>query len=66
MSEYARKQFVGIDLHGRRSVIVRATDTGDSLEVVRINNDVDSDTSRGVRRLDLVSHPVGARVFRWS
>jgi transposase len=41
MSEYAGKQFVGIDLHRRRSVIVRTTDTGEVLESVRILNDVD-------------------------
>jgi len=36
MSEYAGKQFVGIDLHRRRSVIVRTTESGDVLESVRI------------------------------
>jgi transposase len=41
MSEYAGKQFVGIDLHRRRSVIVRTTETGEVLEAVRILNDVD-------------------------
>ena len=42
MEAYAGQQFVGIDLHRRRSVIVRTTDRGDPLEAVRINNDVDS------------------------
>jgi hypothetical protein len=42
MEGYAGKQFVGIDLHRRRSVIVRTTDRGDPLETVRITNDVDS------------------------
>jgi transposase len=42
MSEYDGLQFVGIDLHRRRSVIMRTTETGEALEVVRINNDVDS------------------------
>jgi transposase len=42
MSEYDGRQFVGIDLHRRRSVIVRTTDAGDALEVVRIGNDADS------------------------
>jgi transposase len=42
MSEYAGKQFVGIDLHRRRSVIVRTTEAGETLEAVRINNDLDS------------------------
>jgi transposase len=41
MSEYAGKQFVGIDLHRRRSVIVRSTAEGDVLEAVQIVNDVD-------------------------
>lgn len=39
MSEYDGKQFVGIDLHRQRSVIVRQTDTGEQLSVVRIVND---------------------------
>jgi transposase len=42
MEAYSGKQFVGIDLHRRRSVIVRTTDRGDPLETVRISNDVDS------------------------
>lgn len=41
MSEYDGKQFVGIDLHRRRSVIVRMTETGQRLETVRILNDAD-------------------------
>ena len=42
MEAYAGQQFVGIDLHRRRSVIVRTTERGDPLETVRITNDVDS------------------------
>ena len=42
MSEYAGQQFVGIDLHRRRSVIVRTTGSGAVLESVRILNDVES------------------------
>jgi transposase len=38
---YSGQQFVGIDLHRRRSVIVRTTAGGDVLESVRIVNDVD-------------------------
>jgi transposase len=49
MEAYAAKQFVGIDLHRRRSVIVRTTDRGDPLETVRISNDVDSLTRVMVR-----------------
>jgi transposase len=41
MSEYAGQQFVGIDLHRRRSVVVRSTDAGEVLEAVQIVNDVD-------------------------
>ena len=36
---YAGRQFVGIDLHRRRSVIVRMTDSGERLDGVRIGND---------------------------
>ena len=43
MSEvYAGQQFVGIDLHRRRSVLVRMSATGEHLETVRILNDRDS------------------------
>jgi transposase len=41
MSEYAGRQFVGIDLHRRRSVLVRTTAEGEVLETVRILNDPD-------------------------
>jgi len=41
MEGYAGKQFVGIDLHRRRSVIVRMTEAGQPLETVRISNDVE-------------------------
>src|SRR5687768_13019574 len=34
-----QRQYVGIDLHRRRSVIVRMTAEGERLEVVRIEND---------------------------
>jgi hypothetical protein len=37
--EHARRQYVGIDLHRRRSVIVRQTEHGELLETVRIDND---------------------------
>lgn len=39
MNEYDGKQFVGIDLHRQRSVIVRQTDTGEQLSAVRMVND---------------------------
>jgi transposase len=41
MEGYAGRQFVGIDLHRRRSVIVRMTDAGEVLESTRIVNSAD-------------------------
>jgi transposase len=41
MSGYAGQQFVGIDLHRRRSVIVRTTESGGVLEATQILNDAD-------------------------
>ena len=42
MSEvYSGRQFVGMDLHRRRSVLVRMTESGEHLETVRIVNTVD-------------------------
>jgi transposase len=37
--QYAGHQIVGMDLHRRRSVLVRMTETGEQLETVRISND---------------------------
>jgi len=34
-----QQQYVGIDLHRRRSVIVRRTESGETLDKVRIDND---------------------------
>jgi hypothetical protein len=42
VSEYAGQQFVGVDLHRRRTVLVRTTDAGEVLESVWIPNDVES------------------------
>ena len=39
--QYAGHQIVGMDLHRRRSVLVRMTETGEQLETVRISNDAD-------------------------
>ncbi|MGH3604024.1 MAG: hypothetical protein ACRDQI_08350, partial [Pseudonocardiaceae bacterium] len=36
---YEGRQIVGMDLHRRRSVLVRMTETGGHLETVRISND---------------------------
>ena len=42
MSEaYEGRQIVGMDLHRRRSVLVRMTESGERLETVRISNDAD-------------------------
>lgn len=38
-AEYDGRQFVGIDLHRRRSVIVRMSEAGEKLAMVRIDND---------------------------
>jgi len=38
---YAGQQFVGMDLHRRRSVLVRMTEAGERLETVRIVNDAE-------------------------
>ncbi|HEX5993857.1 MAG TPA: hypothetical protein VFY84_01810 [Jiangellales bacterium] len=39
MDDYDGKQVVGIDLHRRRTVIVRMTQAGELLDTVRIDND---------------------------
>lgn len=39
MDDYDGRQFVGIDLHRRRSVIVRQSESGEQLSAVRIVND---------------------------
>jgi len=39
MAEYHGRQFVGIDLHRQRSVIVRQSESGEQLSAVRIVND---------------------------
>ena len=39
MDEYDGRQFVGIDLHRRRSVIVRQSESGEQFSAVRIVND---------------------------
>jgi Transposase len=38
-AEYDGRQVVGIDLHRRRSVLVRMTEAGERLDSVRIPND---------------------------
>ena len=39
MEAYVGQQFVGVDLHRRRTVIVRQTPAGQRLGTVRIDND---------------------------
>jgi transposase len=39
MDEYDGRQFVGIDLHRRRSVVVRQSESGEQLSAARIIND---------------------------
>src|ERR1700747_3059789 len=39
MNEYDGRQFVGIDLHRQRSVVVRQSESGEQLSAVRIIND---------------------------
>ena len=39
LAEYDGRQVVGIDLHRRRSVIVRMSQAGEKLSTVRIDND---------------------------
>ena len=41
MEGYCGQQFIGIDLHRRRTVIVRTTAEGEVLESTRIVNDPD-------------------------
>jgi hypothetical protein len=55
MSECAGKQFVGIDLHRRRSVVVRTDEVGEVLETVRILNEPRPTGSEGTLR----KHAVG-------
>ncbi len=38
-AEYDGRQIVGMDLHRRRSVLVRMSEAGEQLGVVRIDND---------------------------
>jgi hypothetical protein len=37
--QYSGRQIVGMDLHRRRSVLLRMSETGEQLETVRISND---------------------------
>jgi len=64
MSEYDGRQFVGIDLHRRRSVLVRTSEAGEVLEVARINNDVDSLT-RVITRAGQAPQVVLEATYGW-
>jgi hypothetical protein len=54
---YSGRQFVGMDLHRRRSVLVRMTESGEHLETVRIFNTDD-------RLADVMSR-AGETAFTW-
>ncbi|HTM83300.1 MAG TPA: IS110 family transposase [Mycobacterium sp.] len=64
MSEYDGKQFVGIDLHRRRSVLVRTTNAGEALEVARVSNDVDS-LARVIARAGQAPQVVLEATYGW-
>src|SRR6187401_3259075 len=64
MSEYAGQQFVGIDLHRRRSVIVRTTESGEVLESVRILNDIES-MNRVIARAGVDPEVVLEATYGW-
>src|SRR6266545_637138 len=49
MEAYAGQQFVGMDLHRRRTVLVRMTAEGEVLERVRIVNDAGRLAAMGLR-----------------
>src|SRR5664279_4235401 len=54
MEAYAGKQFVGIDLHRRRTVIVRTTEAGEVLEALQA----------GGANVHL-AHPLGVKAFEY-
>ena len=66
MEGYAGKQLVGIDLHRRRTVIVRTTESGDVLETVRIVNDVERLASVMARARPMVVLSDSQCMFRHS
>jgi hypothetical protein len=45
--DYDGRQFVGIDLHRRRSVLLRMNEAGEPLECLRILNDPGALTAAG-------------------
>ena len=58
---YEGQQFVGMDLHRRRSVLVRMTETGEHLETVRIVNTRDGTVNlrscgRSANHISLIRH----------
>jgi hypothetical protein len=60
---YEGRQIVGMDLHRRRSVLVRMTETGEHLETVRISNDpeyLQQVMARAGEAPDVVLEPVTA------
>ncbi|WP_253847377.1 IS110 family transposase [Mycobacterium gordonae] len=63
MNEYDGKQFVGIDLHRQRSVIVRRSESGEQLSAVRI---VDDPVALGLQLEMLAPTRGGARSNVWG
>jgi transposase len=61
---YVGQQFVGIDLHRRRSVLVRMTEAGEVLESVRIVNDIDRLTEV-ISRAGLAPEVVVEATYGW-
>jgi transposase len=61
---YADQQFVGIDLHRRRSVIVRTATGGEVLENVQITNDVEQ-LSEVIRRAGEAPEVVLEATYGW-
>ena len=60
MDEYDVRQFVGIDLHRQRSVIVRQSESGDQLSAVRSarSRPNSRSTSQSARSIPLVTPPL--------
>lgn len=64
MEGYAEQQYVGIDLHRRRSVIVRTDAGGEVLENVQITNDVEQ-LSEVIRRAGEHPEVVVEATYGW-
>ena len=56
-----QQQYVGIDLHRRRSVIVRMNDAGEVVEVSKIDNDPVAFVGSHLRSRSAISESRGGR-----